>query len=209
MVIHSLLFDNRGSALMIFAAATIIFVFVQRQADENFLRVLKKFLLCVPLWTAYIILVAAKSAPAYALRPDVQFGFFFFVFVLFLTALSFWIKKFPRVAFILPILAFALFTWIFSGKRTLCPSTFDHVPEKICVEVSRHIVNQIIAADRAGLTKVVVTVPKGDDNDNWPHPLYMGKNISRTLHAHGIISRRLDVTILPDAKLNERFSLKN
>ena len=81
------------------------------------------------------------------------------------------------------------------------------MPEKICVEVSQHLIDQIIAADRAGLDEVTITVPKGDDVDNWPHPLYMGKNISRTLHAHGIISRRLKVKILPDETLNERFNL--
>lgn len=209
-VIQSLLFENRGSALMIFTAVTTLFVFVRRSADSEaceLWRVLKKFWLCLPLWTIYMILVAAKSDATYALRPDVQFGFFFFVFVIFFAALSFWLRKFPRAAFILPILAFALFTWIFSGKRTLCPSTFNHVPEKICVEVSRHIVNQIIAANKAGLAEVAVTVPKGDDVDNWPHPTYMGENISRTLHAHGIISRRLKVTIQPDVSLNERYNL--
>ncbi|MBE8950845.1 MAG: hypothetical protein SR3Q1_09670 [Quinella sp. 3Q1] len=203
-LIQSLLFDNRGSALIIFAAITTIFIW---REDKELWCAVKKFWLCLPLWTAYIILVAARAEPAYALRPDVQFGFFFFVFVIFFAALSFWIKKFPRATLILPILAFALFTWIFSGKRTLCPSTFNHVPEKVCVEVSRHLIDQIIAADRAGLDEVTITVPKGDDADNWPHPLYMGKNISRTLHAHGIISRRLKVKILPDATLNERFNL--
>ena len=198
ITIQSLLFDNRGLPLMIFAAVTMIFIFVRRNDanSKKFLQVPIKFLICLPLWTVYVILVAARANPTYALRPDVQFGIFFFVFVIFLAALSFWIKKFPRVAFIVPILAFALFTWIFSGKRTLCPSTFNHVPEKVCVEVSRHIIDQI-----------TVTVPKGDDNDNWPHPLYMGKNISRTLHAHGIISRRLEVKILPDVTLNKRFNL--
>ncbi len=209
-VIQSLLFDNHGAGLMIFAAVTSAIIFARRNSDSaasETWRVLKKFWLCLPLWTAYIILAAAKSDATYALRPDVQFGFFFFVFVSFLAALSFWMRKFPRATFILPILAFALFTWIFSGKRTLAPSTFNHVPEIVCVQVSRHIIDQIIAADRAGLTQVVVTVPKGDDNDNWPHPLYMGENISRTLHAHGLISRRLKVTILPDVTLNARFNL--
>ncbi len=203
--LQSLLFDNHASALIIFSAITTLFIF--RQARELW-RVIKNFWLCLPLWMIYIILVAARVDEAYALRPDVQFGFFFFVFVIFAAALSFWIKKFPRAAFILPILCFALFTWIFSGKRTLCPSTYNHVPEKICMEVSRHIIDQIIAADKAGLEEVVVTVPKGDDElDNWPHPLYMGENISRTLHVHGIISRRLKVKILPNVTLNKRFNL--
>ena len=204
IVTKSLLFDNHGAALLIFAALTTIFMW--RKSDE-FLLVLKKFWLCLPLWTTYIILIAARVDTDYAVRPDVQFGFFFFVFVIFFATLSFWLKKFPRAAFILPILAFALLTWIFSGKRTLCPSTFNHVPEKICVEISRHIVNQIVAADSAGLSEVVVTVPQGDGVDNWPHPLYMGENVSRTLHVHGIISRRLEVKILLDVTLNERFNL--
>lgn len=205
MTIHSLLFDNHGNALMIFSILTLPFMW---RADKNLWLLTKKFLLCLPLWTIYIILVAARAESTYSLRPDVQFGFFFFLFVIFLTSLGFWIKKFPRAAFILPILAFALFTWIFSGKRTLCPSTFNHVPEIICVQVSQHLIDQITAADRAGLNEVTITVPKGDDIDNYPFPMYMGKNISRTLHAHGMISRRIKVTIKPDMTLNERFNLK-
>ncbi|MBE8955028.1 MAG: hypothetical protein SR2Q5_05060 [Quinella sp. 2Q5] len=210
VVIKSLLFDNHGAWLTIFALVTSPVVFAGRKVSSESRElwlVLKKFWLCLPLWTAYIILAAAKSNPTYALRPDVQFGFFVFEFVLFFAALSFWLRKFPRATFILPILAFALFTWIFSGKRTLAPSTFNHVPEMVCVQVSRHMMDQIIAADRAGLNEATVTVPKGDDKDNWPHPTYMGENISRTLHAHGLISRRLKVTIQPDATLNERFNL--
>ena len=209
MTVQSLFFDNHGSALMIFSTVTIFFILAKRTDDDakNLWRIIKKFLLCLPLWMAYIIPVTAKADITYALRPDVQFGFFFFLFIIFFVTLSFWIKKFPRAAFVVPVVCFALFTWIFSGKRTLCPSTFDHVPEKICVEVSRHLIEQIVSADRAGLKRVTITVPKGDDVDNWPHPLYMGENISRTLHAHGIISRRLEVKILPDVTLNERFNL--
>ena len=168
---------------------------------------LKKFWLCLPIWTLYIILLVARIKPDYALRTDIQFGFFFYVFVIFFAALSFWFRKFPRAMFILPILTFALFTWIFSGKRTLCPSTFNHVPEKICIEIDRQMIDKIIDADRAGLSEVVVAVPISDESDNYPHPIYMGENISRTLHAHGLISRRIKVKILPDVTLNERFNL--
>ena len=80
-VIDSVLFGNRVSGLMIFAAVTSVIVFAGRTVSEeskNLWRVLKKFWLCLPLWTAYIILVAARSDMTYALRPDVQFGFFVF-----------------------------------------------------------------------------------------------------------------------------------
>lgn len=209
-LIKSLVEGNRAFGFIIFALITSPIIFAGQKVSEeskNLWRVLKKFWLCLPLWTVYIILVAAKSDTTYALRPDVQFGFFMFVFVIFFAALSFWLRKFPRAAFILPILTFALFTWIFSGKRTLSPSTFNQIPEMVCVEVSQSLIDQIVAADRAGLNEITIAVPKGDDKDNWPHPIYMGDNISRTLQAHGIISRRLKVTILPDVTLNEKFNL--
>ena len=209
ILIQSLLFDSHALALIIFAALTTILIFVRRNdsSTREILCVLKKFWLCLPIWTLYIILLVARIKPDYALRTDIQFGFFFYVFVIFFAALSFWFRKFPRAMFILPILTFALFTWIFSGKRTLCPSTFNHVPEKICIEIDRQMIDKIIDADRAGLSEVVVTVPISDDVDNYPHPIYMGESISRTLHAHGLISRRIKVKILPDATLNERFNL--
>ena len=200
---------NHGLGLMIFSIVTVIFILTRRNDYEPkiFLNVAAKFAACIPLLAVYTILVAARADINYATRADVQFGLFFCTLIIFCMTLLYWLKKFPRAAFILPILCFALFTWIFSGKRSFSPSTFGNVPEKICAEISQSIINQIVAADRAGLDEVTVTVPKGDDIDNWPHPLYMGKNISRTLCNHGIISRRIKVIFVPDVRLNALYSL--
>ena len=200
---------NNGLGLMIFSIVTVIFILTRRGDSESkiFIKIAAKFAACIPLLAIYTILIAARADTNYATRADVQFGFFFCILIIFCVTLLYWLKKFPRVAFILPILCFALFTWIFSGKRNFSPSTFGNVPEQICAEVSQSIIDQIVAADRAGLNEVTVNVPKGDDIDNWPHPLYMGKNISRTLCNHGIISRRIKVIFLPDVRLNARYSL--
>ena len=200
---------DHGLRLLIFSIVTVIFILTRRGDSEQkiFLKVVAKFAACIPFLAVYTILVAARADMNYATRSDVQFGLFFCIMVIFCATLLYWLKKFPRAAFILPILCFALFTWIFSGKRSYSPSTFGNVPEQICAEISRSIIDQIVAADRAGLDKVTVAVPKGDDVDNWPHPLYMGKNISRTLCNHGIISRRIEVTFVPDVRLNARYAL--
>ncbi len=200
---------NHGLGLMIFSIVTVIFILTRRGDSEAkiFLKVAAKFAACVPFLAIYTILVAARADMNYATRADVQFGLFFCIMVIFCATLLYWLKKFPQTAFILPILCFALFTWIFSGKRSYSPSTFGNVPEQICAEISQSIIDQIIAADRAGLDKITIAVPKGDDIDNWPHPLYMGKNISRTLCNHGIISRRIEVIFIPDVRLNARYCL--
>ena len=44
-----------------------------RRADKNLWRVTKKFLLCLPLWTAYIILVAARAESSYTYRAMVNY----------------------------------------------------------------------------------------------------------------------------------------
>ena len=54
---------------------------------------------------------------------------------------------------------------------------------------------------------MILVVPKGDDRDNWPHPMYMGGNISRTLYRHGIITQPLKITIKPDTKMNEKYHI--
>lgn len=55
--------------------------------------------------------------------------------------------------------------------------------------------------------EMVLIVPKGDNRDNWPHPKYMGGNISRTLYAHGVISQDMKITIKPDENINKKFHL--
>ena len=52
---------------------------------------------------------------------------------------------------------------------------------------------------------MVLKVPKGDDIDNWPHPNYVGDNISRALFAHGLITRKIEVKIVPDPSMNQKY----
>ena len=76
-----------------------------------------------------------------------------------------------------------------------------------CVNVDNDLINQIVTADKNGKTEMQLVVPKGDNRDNWPHPKYMGGNISRTLYSHGIISKNIKITVKPDENMNRNYHL--
>lgn len=80
-------------------------------------------------------------------------------------------------------------------------------PEE-CISVDYDIIQQVQAADRNGDSEVVLRVPKGDDHDNWPHPVYMGKAFSRTLYKHGLTSKPMNITIQPDIQMNEKYHIR-
>ena len=69
------------------------------------------------------------------------------------------------------------------------------------------MIEQIKKADEAHQKEMVLHVPKGDNLDNWPHPMYMGENISRTLYRHGIITRPIEITLQPDVSMNEKYNI--
>ena len=54
---------------------------------------------------------------------------------------------------------------------------------------------------------MILYVPKGNNIDNWPHPMYMGKRISNTLYKHGLISKLIKIKIQPDETLNQKYNI--
>ena len=204
--------ENRGLAFVIFILLSLPFIWKKKSSDEAAAKILNwtgKFALCMPLWSIYTILVASKAGESFVLRKDVQFGLFFYFFMIVIAIFSYWLQKSSRFALIFPILVFALFTWSFSGKKNFTVSTINNVPEQVCLEISRDILNQYVTADKAGQTELILKVPKGDDIDNWPHPFYVGDNISRTLYSHGIIAHHLKVTVVADPEINKRYKINN
>ena len=58
-----------------------------------------------------------------------------------------------------------------------------------------------------GMEEMILVVPKGDDRDNWLHPIYMGNNFSKTLFMHGIITQGMKITVKPDVNVNLKYHL--
>lgn len=155
----------------------------------------------------YLVLVCAKASPGYIGRGDVLVGPLGLLLIAIFLASSAIIKKHTKLVLVLPIALLVFSVEALSPKSAYAESTMNRVNPRICYAIDNDLINQIVSADKAGKTEMILVVPKGDDRDNWPHPMYMGGNISRTLYRHGIITQPLKITIKPDTKMNEKYHI--
>ncbi len=201
--------NNNGKFFVCFMLLTLPFIWRKRKSEEHaalLWRWIKKVSFCIPMWLVYTILIASKAGAWYGTRKDVLIGLFCYLFIILMAMASFWIKKFTYTKLVLPLIAFALFSSTYNGNSNFKPN-LPVINEFVELEVSRYLVNTIVEADKSGVDELKLPVPKGNDFDNWPIPLYAGERMVRTLYLHGIISRRFKVEYIADPELNQKFNL--
>lgn len=156
----------------------------------------------------FLILVCAKAAPSYAKSIDCVYGFYFYLLMVFSLSVIYIITRFARLKLLLPIVSVIIFILATNSLQPFVETNFgNHLPSE-CKAIDENLIRQIQEADKNKEKTMVLNVPKGDDNDNWPHPMYMGKNISRALFAHGLISKNITIKIQPDISMNEKYYIK-
>lgn len=155
----------------------------------------------------YLVFLCAKAGPGYIGRSDVFMSFIIWTVLWMSLSLAYALKHYGKGIFIVPLLVLFFAVEAGLGPRGYAESTVGQVPPSICYEIDYNLIEQIQAADRDGKTEMVLRVPKGDNRDNWPHPMYMGGKISRTLYKHGLIFRNIKIKIQPDAAMNKQYHI--
>ena len=149
----------------------------------------------------YTLLLAARTRPAYISSDDVLIGMFFYFFFILFYITAVYLKSFPGIKKALPLLLFILLLQLYD-VRQYRPSTTNYMDPKKCVEIDKDLISQIQAAEAEGKKEMDLLVPKGREQDNWPHPYYFGDDICKTLRIHGLINSNIKITIKPDASKN-------
>lgn len=153
----------------------------------------------------YLILLCSKAGAGYASQTMVQYGTCFYILILLFTIFSAILRHLHSSDIVLPLLTVLVVLLSATCDYPLSYSTMGNIPPRDAMAVSRNLVSQIKAADAAKQKEMVLIVPKGDNRDNWPHPNYMGNNISRTLFSHGQIERNIKIKIQPDPEMNKTY----
>jgi hypothetical protein len=153
----------------------------------------------------YLILVSAKANPGYASLVQCMYGVFFYLSFMGIILLAIFLKEHPKFTIVLPLFLLCLISITTNGNKCLRDSNISKINGKQAMAVSNYLVEQIKYADIHGQKEMELIVPKGDNIDNWPHPMYMGSNISRTLFVHGQISKKIVIKIVPNQYLNKIF----
>lgn len=155
------------------------------------------------------IVLSAKTDPKYIspFRADLIFGMLFFPVVLTTLCGVYIMKRLPWVKLPVPLLILVLVTMVNTPLATFAESNMIYTDHEKVAEMSRDVMEQIIAADRAGEREATIYVSKTGSSDNWPQATYMGPRISATLYKHGLISEQMQLTIVPSEEFNEKYGI--
>lgn len=157
--------------------------------------------------TIALILLCAKASSSYAERPVAMWAFYMYPIVLSLYSVHYFSARYKLVAIILPIYAFILFNIATMPQSSLRESQNLNLTYEKATQIGELVISQVTDAINSGKSEVSVLVPKGDDRDNWPFPVYNGKKIENALLDNNIIDRKIKITITPDPSLNERLGI--
>lgn len=184
------------------AAVVVALGGARRPRDKQALHLFANSFVALLLCTLYLLLLYMKTGGTYASRPDGMWGVVAPSLLLSSGCIGYLIDRvrWARVASV-PLLAI----FILLASSLNYQYSYSVPSARICREVDRHIVEQVLSADERGLDAVEVHVPKWESRSNWPHPYNMGIWLQNTLFAHGLIETRLKVTIVPDEELNKTF----
>lgn len=185
----------------------IAFLIIIKKRDRIFLEKITQMALMGILSFVYLILLSAKTSPGYIFRRDVLFGVFFFLFMIMFICLSYIIKEIEPIAVLLPMIVCLCFYEINVNDRTFLELNAGGFDSETCYKINEFIIEQFLEADKNGKTEMILYLPNNPyDENNWP----WGKGYDRfgnTLYIHGIISKKMDVTMVPDVKVNEILNI--
>jgi len=148
------------------------------------------------------VFVAAKAGPKYTEQIHVVYGVFFYAILLFAVAAAYVLHK-QKISFLPLLLVFVLLFLHITDPRSRLDTQdgYGGGDWQWRKAVMTRLADETVAADKTGKKSITLNVPKTDNAKNWPiHEEAFGKHFSRTLHTHGLISRRMDIKVKPDGK---------
>lgn len=159
--------------------------------------------------SALIIILAAKTDPKYIdpYRADLIFGMTFFPVLLITLCGAYVLRRFGWVRVLVPLMIVVLLSAVNTSSATFAESNMILTSHEKVADMSRDVLEQVIAADRAGLLTAEIYVSDVGTSDNWPQATYMGKRLADSLYKHGLISREIELIIVPSQEYNEKFGL--
>lgn len=187
-----------------------IFFFLKKTTDPERENGRYVFWICILsgfITSIALILVCAKANANYATRPVVMWGSFMYLIIVASIGIGYLITVFKPVNYIVPIVVLCLVNKTTDQNHSLRESHNGNVPFAVANAIGQDMIDQVKASVNANQKTMILHVPKGDDNDNWPFPVTRGKAISETLKSNGLIPRNIEIKIQPDREMNARYGM--
>ncbi len=148
-------------------------------------RIFINSIFSILLTVIYLLLLCSKTGAWYIKRPDVLFGILFYIFILISFTLAYILKKYEKIALILPILVFLVYFEINTPLSTFKESNVKNISPEDCININKEIISQII--DASTDQSKIIYIPKFSSKDNWPIAKYGFQRIIDSLYEYGTI----------------------
>ena len=194
--------------VIVLAVVVALFCAIKGKRQNNsFIRMFRISAISGLLLLAFLVLLCSVVDSKYITRTDAMFGMSFWLLFVFAISFASIIDEYKLVLIISPFLLYLLLVNALNAGKTFSESNEMNISPEKCIAVDNDLISQIVEADKMGLEEMTLHVPVGVDDVNWPHALYMGGRFANTLSQHGVISKCLEVNVVADETMNEKYHL--
>lgn len=158
------------------------------------------------LLTIFLLLLNAKCG--YMSRIDASWGIWFYAITIIVVATAYIVRDVPQISKLMPgiIILSALAAVYPDGKFSM--STREHTDYQTCVKLDQYVINNIVDADKKGLSEIVIRIPDhSDDLRSLTYNKRLGTEVANCLSTHGIITGKPNVITILDKNINDDLEI--
>lgn len=185
----------------------IFIAFARKKANPSVTFFFPKGIFILSLCVIYLILSGSKAGLGYICRPEVQLGVFSVAFVVLCGIVIYFINAYPRLLAPISLALILVCFQINTPGVTFDDTSYSGKEWQACYTYSRYVFDELTRAEQEHLTEYELHVPVYESWDNFPLAPYGCRRFCNALLCHGIIPRRMTVTLIPDPEINARFGL--
>ena len=156
------------------------------------------------------ICITVKTGVDYQFRSSVILCWYSLLLIIFSLAFIYIFSVNDKFLYVILFVAFYLFSYLLIWTPPYKEINF--VPYSNINSIknfTNNLVEEIITADKKGISTIEVHVPYFDvaSKDNFPLAVYGGPLINGCLHRYGLIKKDINIKIVPDINKNVEYSL--
>lgn len=173
------------------------------QLEKTLIKLLVISLIACIGTILYLVLLGAVTSREYISNTNCMISWMFWLFVIEAASLAYLVKKIPASKGAIPLFILCLaFETFMHGSRY---QDIAYGSPEIIKEIDDYMLQQVTVAEEAGQSYVEVHIPLHNDS-SWPlNTSWGGERMAVTLYRHGITDKIMEIVLVPDESVNERF----
>lgn len=201
--------------LLVIGGALIILKINQNQSKDAIIDIAYKKMsficgLSSFISVVFLILLSSKVTPSYIKSPKILFSWLFWVLLWALFSLCYLVKRIKQIMYTLPV-ALLIMCYIILCSNSVYVSSYDdteYISNDNVKKIDNYIIKEAQSADAQGIDYVEVKVPVFNEKGNWPlNTEWGGERIATSLYKHGLTKNYVEIKLVEDAELNEKFNI--